>query len=173
MPTPLRAGARRGEHRISGPRDADQRRVVHHARVGGVQSRDVGQHDEQVGVDQRRGQRREVVVVAEVELLHRDGVVLVDDRDDAEAEQRAQRMPRVQVPPAIGEVGVREQHLGDVPLVHGEAPRPGGHQRGLSDGGRRLPPLEPRTAAVELDGPGGDRARADQHHLATAGDQRR
>jgi hypothetical protein len=50
-----------------------------------VKAGDVAQDDEQVGLHQRRGQGREIVVVAALELLDGDRVVLVDDGDGARA----------------------------------------------------------------------------------------
>ena len=67
------------------------------ARVGGVEARGVGQDHQDVGLDQVRDQRGQRVVVADADLVGHDGVVLVDDRDDAEREQRPQRRSRVQV----------------------------------------------------------------------------
>ena len=50
------------------------------ARVARVEPVDVGEEHEEVGVDQARHQRGEVVVVADLDLLDRHRVVLVDHR---------------------------------------------------------------------------------------------
>ena len=63
----------------------------------------------------------ERVVVAELDLVGDHGVVLVDHRDHAQAEQRAQRRARVEVALPVGHVGVGEQHLGAVQAVAAEA----------------------------------------------------
>src|SRR6185312_1431478 len=55
-------------------RDRRGRRVT--PRVGAVQRVDVGGDQQQVGIDQRGHDGGEVVVVAELQLVHRDGVVL-------------------------------------------------------------------------------------------------
>ena len=56
-------------------------------------------------------ERGEAVVVAVADLVVGDGVVLVDDRHDAEVEQPAQRLAGVQVLRRDAEVVRREQHL--------------------------------------------------------------
>jgi endonuclease-3 len=71
----------------------------------------VGQDDQRIGFDQVGHQRAQGVVVAELDLVGDDGVVLVDDRDHAQAQQGGQRRARVQVAFAVGQVGVRQQHL--------------------------------------------------------------
>ena len=64
----------------------EQRRLrLRPAAAARVQAVDVGGDHEQLGADQVHDRRREVVVVAEADLLGRDGVVLVHDRHDAEA----------------------------------------------------------------------------------------
>jgi hypothetical protein len=86
------------------------RRVL--ARVGRVQALLVGQDDQRIGLDQVGHQRAQRVVVAELDLVVDDRVVLVDDRHHAQLEQGEQRRARVEVALAVGQVGVREQHLG-------------------------------------------------------------
>ena len=95
-----------------------------------------------------------------------DGVVLVDDRHGAQLEQGAQRVARVQVAAAVGEVGVRQQHLRDL--------RSCSRERALVDAMRpaarpRPRPAATRAAAAPAAEPrrtGGDRAGADHHDLA-------
>ena len=48
-------------------------------RIAVVKAVDIREDDHEVGIDQARGQRGERVVVAELDLLDSDGVVLVDD----------------------------------------------------------------------------------------------
>ena len=48
-------------------------------RVSVVKPVDVGQDDQQVGIDEARRQRGQRVVVAELDLLDGNGVVLVDN----------------------------------------------------------------------------------------------
>ena len=71
----------------------------------------VGQDDQRVGFDQVGDQRGQRVVVAEPDFVGGHGVVLVDDRDDTQVEQRAQRRARIQIALAVGKIFVREQDL--------------------------------------------------------------
>ena len=87
VPTPLAGAPDADAGQVGGAAHlGDQRRP---ARRGGavVQPVDVGQQHQRVGVHEVRDQRREPVVVAEPDLVGGDGVVLVDDRHDAELEQ--------------------------------------------------------------------------------------
>ena len=90
---------------------------------------------QRVGIEQVGDQRAERVVVAELDLVVDDRVVLVDDRHDAQAEQRHQRRARVEVALAIGQVGVGEQHLRAADAVLAQrrsrrsAPGPSGRRR--------------------------------------------
>jgi hypothetical protein len=65
----------------------DQARGRVLARVGRVQALLVGQDHQRIGFDQVGDQRAEGVVVAELDLVRDHGVVLVDDRDHAQAQQ--------------------------------------------------------------------------------------
>ena len=94
------------------------------AGIGVAHAFDVGEDDERVGADEVRRQRGEAVVVAELDLLGGDGVVLVDDRHDAELEQRAQREARRQEAPAIAHVVVGEQDLADRDAVRARTRAP-------------------------------------------------
>ena len=138
-----------------------------------METLDVAQHDEEVRLDERGGERREVVVVAELELFHGHRVILVHDRDDAEVEERPQRVSGVQVAAAVGQVRVGEEHLGDDPLVGGEGTLVGGHEPDLPDGRGCLAPLDAVAARAEPGGAGGDGARGDDHELPSPGDERR
>ena len=83
-------------------------------------------------------ERGEPVVVAVADLVVGDGVVLVDDRHDAEVEQAPQRLARVEVLRAHAEVVGREQHLPGEQPVRAEDRAEALHQPGLADGGDRL-----------------------------------
>ena len=100
--------------------------------MAGVEAVDVGEQDEEVGVDLGHDQSGELVVVAEdamvaggaagaIELERGDGVVLVDDGDDAELEQRVEGGAQVGVALGIEEVIFGEQDLGggDVEVAEG------------------------------------------------------
>ena len=61
------------------------------AGIRGVQALLVGEDDQGIGIDQIGDQRAEGVVVAELDLVGHHRVVLVDDRDDREFDQRSKR----------------------------------------------------------------------------------
>ena len=149
----------------------DQRRVGVETRIGGEQARGVGEQHEHVGADEVRDQRGEPVVVAVADLVVGDGVVLVDDRDDTEVEEAAQRLARVQVLRAHAEVVGREQHLAREQPVPAEDRAEALHQPRLADRRDRLqrPDVGGAHVHAERGQAGGDRARADQHDLVTGG----
>jgi hypothetical protein len=100
-------------------------------------------------------------------LIYRDRVVLVHDRDHAEAEQREQGVARVEIPRAVADVLRGQQDLSHREPVALERDLVLPHEGGLADRGGRLLlgdrawPLgerEPRHA-------GGDRARRHQRHF--------
>ena len=104
--------ARHGfESRVSRCRRTDESGCGVAARVCRKQPLLVGQDDEHVGLDQIGHQRAEGIVVAELDFVSDDGVVLIDDRDDFEREQRHQGRARIEIALAVGEVVVGEQHL--------------------------------------------------------------
>ena len=119
-------------------------------------------------------ERREPVVVAEADLVRRDGVVLVDDRDDAQREQPFQGALGVAVVPAAVQVVGRQQHLADAQPEAGERDGVALGEQQLSHTGRRL-------LRREVAGAGGqpersdarrDRAGGHQHHLLPGLDAR-
>ncbi len=147
-----------------------------HALVALVeQALHVGEQEEQVGLDERRHHRRQLIVVAELDLLDGDGVVLVDDRDGAGLEQRREGVARVVGARAVGEVGVGEQHLrdGDADLAEGVLVAL--HEHALPRRGGGLEPghvLRSRLQA-ELGHAEGDRAAGDDDDAALGGAGRR
>ncbi|TWH30681.1 sugar phosphate permease [Isoptericola variabilis J7] len=137
-------------------------------RRGVVQPVDVGEQHHGVGAHEVGHERGEAVVVAEAQLVRGDGVVLVDDRHDAEREQLVERALRVAVPhPAHGVLG-GEQHLPDPQPVLRERLGVPGDELALPEHGRGLhgrevpgPRGEPERADARRHG-----ARGDEHHLA-------
>ena len=127
-------------------------------RVGGVEAVDVGQQHQLVGLDHLGDARGQAVVVAEADLGGRHGVVLVDHRDAAEAEQRVQRGARVEVAAAVLGVVQRQQQLRGGQTAARTAPRsrpaPGGSGR------RRRRPASPPAAAAAACRPSERRASA-------------
>ena len=127
----------------------------------------VGQDHQRIGFDQVGHQRAQGVVVAELDLVGDHRVVLVDDRDHAQAQQGGQGRTRVEVAFAVGQVGVRQQHLRGAQAVRAEArlvdlreahlPYRGAGLQFVDVGGTRL--------EAEAQHAFGDRAGADQHDL--------
>ena len=79
-------------------------------RIGGIEAIDVRERHAQVGRNQAAHKRRQRVVVAKLDLVDGNGVVLVDDRHHAQFHQTQQRVARVQIGRATGRVVTREQH---------------------------------------------------------------
>src|SRR5699024_7220483 len=104
-------------------------------RVEGVH---IGEQDQRVGTEQLGDERRQAVVVAEADLVGGGGVVLVDNRDGAEPQQRLERGAHVAVGLPADHVRLRQQHLAGGPAVPGEGALPGGGQQRLADARRRL-----------------------------------
>ena len=64
------------------------------AGIAVVEAGDIGEDHEQVRTDERAHERGELIVVAELDLVGRDGVVLVDDGHRAEPQELAERQSR-------------------------------------------------------------------------------
>src|SRR5690606_32955803 len=98
----------------------------------------VGEEHQQVGVDQVRHERGETVVVTEAELVGGDGVVLVDHGQDAELQERGDRLVGVAIAGPTDDVVHRQQDLTGGDLVPGELTLVVVGQQTLSHGGGRL-----------------------------------
>ena len=116
----------------------DETRLGVTAGVGAVQPFLVGQDDQQVGLDQVGHQRAQRVVVAKLDLVVDHRVVFVDDRHHAQVQQGQQRAAGVQVAFAVGQVGVREQHLRTVHALLAQLGFVHLRQTHLADGGGGL-----------------------------------
>ena len=162
-----RAAGHRLERRVARLRGAHERRRRIAPRVRRVEARLVGEEHEDVGLDEIGDERAQRVVVAEADLVGRDRVVLVDDRNDGEREQREERRARVEIAAAVGEVVVRQQDLRRVQAELRERRFVGLHESHLADGRRRLQLVHrrrPRGPAEPLHALG-DRARRDEHDV--------
>ena len=82
-------------------------------RVGIVESIHVGQQDQAIGAHHLRYPRRQPVIIAVADLLGGDGIVFVDDRHGAQAQQRLQGAAGIEVPFALFGIGQGQQDLGD------------------------------------------------------------
>ncbi len=136
------------------------------ARVGRIEAVDVGGDEQRIGIDQRRDHGGEIVVVAQLQFVHRNGVVLVDHRQRAQRQQFLQGGPRIEVTAAVPQIVVGQQHLRDRPF---EETLPQANQLRLSERGQRLP-FGHRDAAgrlaVQQSAPRRDRTGGHDDHFA-------
>ena len=166
------------ERRVAGLALFDQLRARHLARIRVVQPGLVGEDDERVGFHQIGDQRAQGVVVADLDLVGDDGVVLVDHGDHAQIEQRAQRRARVEIPLPVGHVGVREQDLRGGEAVFAKAGLVALREPHLADGGGglqlvdRARPLAPAQALQALGDGAAGHHQAALAELAQLGDLR-
>lgn len=139
-----------GAHaRFPGAADGDARQVLGAGDLGDpggaggagrsvVEAVDVGEEDQQVGVDEVGDEGGEPVVVAEADLVGGDGVVLVDDGDGAHLQELVQGAVGVAVVTAAAGVVGGEEHLADADAVAREGGGVAGHEEALSDAGGGL-----------------------------------
>ncbi len=86
-------------------------RVGHARGIGGIKPVDVRQQDEPVRLHHAGDARGEAVVVAIADLGRRHRVVLVDDRNAAQLQQRLQRGAGIEIAVALFGVTERQQDL--------------------------------------------------------------
>ena len=122
------------ERLVAGDGFGDQRGPGVLARIGRVQAGLVGQDDQGLGFDQVGDQGAQGVVVAELDFVGDDRVVLVDDRNDAELEQGGERRSGVQIALAVGQVVVGQQDLRGVQPMLGKGAFIDLRQSHLADG---------------------------------------
>ena len=132
--------------------------------VGNVETIDVGEEEQPIGLHGGGEQRTEFVVVAEGahQFADRDAVIFVDDGNDAQLHQFVQGILQILVAEGRGEVITRQQQLG-YDFLSEEELLVGMHQQALADGGAGLHARHAGGPVVEAQvrHAGGDRARAD------------
>jgi len=145
----------------------DELRIFIPLGIMGVQALGVRQYNQQICAEVARNERGEIIVIAQLDLVHGDGVILVDDGNDAELQQRAEGVAEVEVPLAVEERAMGQQYLRDRLSVRGEVMIVGAHEDVLADRGRRLEHLYvPRPLLeVELANARTDCARRDENNL--------
>ena len=128
------------------------------ARVGGIETGLVSQQDQQVSIDQGGNQCREIVVVAHADFLGGNGIVFIDDGDDALFEERGESVACIDKTLAVLHVGTRQQNLADAHLVDGKKVFPHAHQLQLADGSKQLLADNRRRQLreIEMSTPGSD-----------------
>ena len=147
----------------------DQLRLRLAPRIAREQAVDVGQQDQQAGVQKQRHLGGEEVVVAEGDLVGGGGVVLVDDGHDPPLDQPPQGLACVQVVGPGADVGRRQQHLGRSAAVLAEAALVGAEEIPLPHrrGGLQLVHRPRPHRQLHQPHPARDRAGGDQHHPLT------
>ncbi len=108
------------------------------ARIRCVQAWLIGEYQQQVGLDQIGHQRRQRVVVAQLDLVGSYRVVFVDYGHDALRQQRLQGIAGVEVAAAVVEIGPRQQHLAHDDVVDAEELLVVLHEPDLADCGQHL-----------------------------------
>ena len=113
-------------------------------------------------------QRAERVVVTELDFVRDYRVILVDDRYDAVAEQRMQRVAGIEVAFAVGEVLVRQQDLRRFQPMFSEGGFIGLGEPHLAHGGGGLQVVHGLRAGFPAEAlhAGRDGARGDEQNLA-------
>lgn len=84
------------------------------------------------------GKRIVIAEVATLELIDRNGIVFVDDRNDVHIEQLTECIFHVAAADGLRGDICREQDLRDVLMIFAEEFIVGKHQLALADGGKRL-----------------------------------
>lgn len=113
----------------------------------------------------------EAIVVAVAQLLVGDGVVLVDDRDDAEGQESQDRLAGMEVLAPIDEVVWVEEHLSADESVARQCRVVDLHEVALADGcdclqGRQIARSDPEIERADT---GSDRPGGHHDHLVTRG----
>ena len=130
--------------------DRDQPRVRVDMRILVIQPVDVREQNQQVCVHagcHRCGQR---IVVPDAQLLRGNGVVLVDDGQNAECQQTFQRVVEILLAHRVVDVRCGNQQLCHRMVVLGEQPVVNVHQLALPDGSSRLLGRSVRGARAEV-----------------------
>jgi hypothetical protein len=107
-------------------------------RIGGEHAVSTGKVDVEISLDEVEQKAGKLVVVAELQLLHGHGVVLVDDGNDAPVQQVHERVAGVQEAAAAPQVIAGEQDLSADHALGGESVLILAHEAALTDGGQRL-----------------------------------
>ena len=106
-----------------------------------MQTIDVCQYHQKIGVHQIGHQCRQSIVVTEhfSDLVNRHHVVFVQDWDNPQVQQTLQGVSHIQIRLAVVQVFDRQQYLGNLQSVDLKQFLIGVHQPALSDGGPDLP----------------------------------
>ena len=118
-------------------------------------------------MDQGRNNGRQTVIVTELDLVGRNGIILIYHRDDAHMEQLLERILRQLAVQVVRHGALRHQDLRGLLIVFREQSLVGHHQLRLADRGQCLPLAE----CLGFDSHGltsyGDRAGRNQNDIFT------
>ena len=104
----------------------------------GIQTIYIGQQDQRVGCNHLRHIRGQTVIVAKAKLASSDRIILVNNRNNATAEQAIKRRTHVRVVFATHDVFSGEQQLSDIKVVRLKCCRPASNQEPLPHRGSSL-----------------------------------
>ena len=66
-----------------------------------------------VSLNEIGDQGRKVIIITEFDLIHDNGIVFIDDRDNPQFEECQSRVPGIEEPPAVAQVIMGEKDLGN------------------------------------------------------------
>ena len=135
-----------------------------------VQPIHVGQQHQAIRTHHLRDARRQPIIVAIADLGSRHGIVFVDDRDGAQAQQRAERTAGIEIATPLFGIAERQKDLRHCVPMSFQHVLPCVRQADLAHGGSRLAFFELEFAGLQtqLPAPQRDRARGDEQHVLTA-----
>ncbi|MNV20013.1 hypothetical protein D3C71_1108980 [compost metagenome] len=141
------------------------------ARVGGKQPLLIGEQQQFIRTGQNRGQRGEIIVVANFDFSRRHRIVLVNDRNDVVIQQRTQSVARIQEAFPVFHVRAGQQHLAHVNTVDREQLFPQLNQSTLPYRRQQLFRSDGRGefGIAQMFAPGSNSARRDNHNTVTCG----
>lgn len=90
------------------------------AGIGGEQALLIGQQQQLIGASQNCRQRREVVVITNLNFGGCYRVILINDRNNVVIQQRAERIAGIEEALSVFHICTRQQHLPDVNTVNRE-----------------------------------------------------
>ncbi len=144
-----------------------QFRVLVRRRIFVVKPFHIRKQNQKIRIRNARDRRRQRVVVANLQLVGRHRVILIDDRNRARFQKRANHAACVHIAPGIQRIALRQQHLPHMAPVILKRTLVRIHQNALPDRRRRLFLAQKRRPLGESQErkPDPNRAGRHQHHL--------
>ena len=170
--TARRAGAAGNGEELAGEgRDfMDQLRIRMALRILRIQTLNVGKNDQKVGFGHTGDDRRQRVIVTDLDLICRYRIIFIHDRDRAELKQCLDGASHVEIALRIHRIALREKELSDGLPVFMEKMLIGIHESALPHSRRcLLVGKEIRLLRKSQHGQTHtDRPRSDKHHIKAA-----